>query len=56
MLLRVSRMVDDLRQIAELELSPVLAFPGGVQAVDGRIRIQAAEPMDAHLRRLQSHT
>ena len=52
MLLRVSRMVDDLPQIAELELSPVIARPDGVQAVDGRIRIQAAEPTDAHLRRL----
>jgi acyl-CoA synthetase (NDP forming)/GNAT superfamily N-acetyltransferase len=52
MLLRVSRMVEDLPQIAELELSPVIARPGGVQAVDGRIRIQAAEPIDAHLRRL----
>ncbi len=52
MLLRVSRMVDDLPQIAELELSPVIALPDGVQAVDGRVRIQAAEPADAHLRRL----
>ena len=52
MLLRVSRMADDLPQIAELELSPVIARPDGVQAVDARIRIQAAEPADAHLRRL----
>jgi acyl-CoA synthetase (NDP forming) len=52
MLLRVSRMAEDLPQIAELELSPVIARPDGVQAVDGRIRIQAAEPADAHLRRL----
>ena len=52
MLLRISRMADDLPQIAELELSPVIARPDGVQAVDGRIRIQAAEPADAHLRRL----
>ena len=52
MLLRVSQMADDLPQIAELELSPVIARPDGVQAVDGRIRIQAAEPADAHLRRL----
>ena len=51
-LLRVSRMADDLPQIAELELSPVIVCPNGVQAVDGRIRIQAAEPADAHLRRL----
>ena len=53
MLLRVSRMADDLPQIAELELSPVIARPDGVQAVDARIRIQAAEPADAHLRQLQ---
>ena len=52
MLLRVSRMAEDLPQIAELELSPVIARADGVQAVDGRIRIQAAEPADAHLRRL----
>ena len=52
MLLRVSRMADDLPQIAELELSPVIARPDGVHAVDGRIRIRAAEPADAHLRRL----
>jgi acyl-CoA synthetase (NDP forming) len=52
MLLRVSRMVEELPEIAELELSPVIARPDGVQAVDGRIRIRAAEPADAHLRRL----
>ncbi len=52
LLLRVSRMADDLPQIAELELSPVFARPDGVQAVDARIRLQAAEPADAHLRRL----
>jgi acyl-CoA synthetase (NDP forming) len=52
MLLRVSRMADDLPQIAEFELSPVIARPDGVQAVDGRIRVQTAEPADAHLRRL----
>ncbi len=53
MLLRVSRMADDLPQIAEVELSPVIARPDGALAVDGRIRIQAAEPTDAYLRRLE---
>ena len=53
LLLRVSQMADDLPQIAELELSPVFARPDGVQAVDARIRLQAAEPADAHLRRLR---
>jgi len=49
-------MVDALLQIAELELSPVVTRPGGAQAVNGRIRIQAAEPADAHLRRLPQRT
>ena len=53
LLLRVSQMADELPQIAELELSPVFARPDGVQAVDARIRLQAAEPADAHLRRLR---
>ena len=52
MLLRVSRMADDLPQIAELELSPVIARPDGAQAIDGRVRLQAAEPTDAYMRRL----
>ena len=54
LLLRVSQLGDDLPQIAELELSPVFARPDGVQAVDARIRLQAAaDPADAHLRRLR---
>jgi acyl-CoA synthetase (NDP forming) len=56
MLLRVSRMADDLPQIAELELNPVLARPDGAQAIDGQVRLQAAEPTDAYLRRLPQHT
>jgi len=52
LLLRISQLADDLPQVAELELSPVFARPDGVQAVDARIRLQAAEPADAHLRRL----
>ena len=52
MLLRVSRMADDLPQIAELEL-PAVARPDGTRALDARARIQAAEPTDAYLRRLQ---
>ena len=53
MLLRVSQMADDLPQIAELELSPVVARPDGAVAVDGRVRIQAAEAADAYLRQLR---
>jgi acyl-CoA synthetase (NDP forming)/predicted N-acetyltransferase YhbS len=46
MLLRVSQLADDLPQIAELELSPVLARPDGVRAVGARVRVEAAEPAD----------
>jgi acyl-CoA synthetase (NDP forming)/GNAT superfamily N-acetyltransferase len=53
MLLRVSQLADDLPQIAELELSPVIARPDGAVAVDARVRIQAADPVDAYLRQLR---
>ena len=52
MLLRVSRMADEVPQIAELDL-PVVARPEGAHAVDARIRLQATEPADAFLRRLR---
>ena len=53
MLLRVSQLADDLPQVAELELSPVVARPDGALALAGRVRIQAAEPADAYLRQLR---
>jgi acyl-CoA synthetase (NDP forming)/GNAT superfamily N-acetyltransferase len=52
MLLRVSQIAADLPQIAELELSPVIARPDGAQALDARARLRTAEPIDAYLRRL----
>jgi len=53
MLLRVSQLAEDLPQVVELELSPVVARPDGAVAVTGRVRIQAAEPADSYLRRLR---
>ena len=53
MLLRVSQLADDLPEVAELELSPVVARPDGALAVDGRVRLQAAEPADVYLRQLR---
>jgi hypothetical protein len=50
--LRVSQLADDLPQIAELELSSVVARPHAAQALGGRIRIQAAQPTNAYLRQL----
>ena len=41
-LLRVSRLADDLPEVAELDLNPVMAQPGGVCAVDARIRVAPA--------------
>jgi hypothetical protein len=35
------------------ELNPVVARHDGALALDGRVRIQAAEPADAYLRRLR---
>ena len=52
-LLRVSQLADDLPQITELDLSPVIACPDRVLAIDARIRIQPAESADAYLRQLR---
>ena len=43
MLLRVSQLADDLPQVAELELSPVVAGSAGALALDGRIRLRPAK-------------
>ena len=40
-LLRVSQLVMDHPQIAELDLNPLLAFPDGVLAVDARVVLAA---------------
>jgi acyl-CoA synthetase (NDP forming)/GNAT superfamily N-acetyltransferase len=52
-LLRVSKLADDLPEVAELDLNPIMARPDGVTAVDARIRITPAEPQDPFLRRLR---
>jgi acyl-CoA synthetase (NDP forming) len=53
MLLRISRLADDLPEVAELDLNPVIARPDGVFAVDARIRVTAAAPSDPYLRQLR---
>ena len=52
-LLRVSRLADDLPEVAELDLNPVIARSDGVFAVDARIRITPAQQQDPFLRKLR---
>jgi acyl-CoA synthetase (NDP forming) len=52
-LLRVSRLSDDLPEIAELDLNPVVARPDSAIAVDARIRVGPLVSQDPFLRRLR---
>jgi acyl-CoA synthetase (NDP forming)/GNAT superfamily N-acetyltransferase len=52
-LLRVSRLADDLPEVAQLDLNPVIARPGGLFTVDARIRLAPSPPEDPFLRRLR---
>lgn len=54
LLSRLGRLAEDLPEIAELDLNPVFAGPGGVVAVDVKMRLAAVGPEpDAVLRRLR---
>jgi acyl-CoA synthetase (NDP forming) len=52
-LMRVSRLADDIPEISELDLNPVIARPDGAVAVDSRIRVIPQAPRDHFLRRLR---
>jgi acyl-CoA synthetase (NDP forming) len=52
-LMRVSRLADDLPEVTELHLNPVIARPLGALAVDARIRVTPQVPQDPFLRRLR---
>ncbi|HEX2704036.1 MAG TPA: GNAT family N-acetyltransferase [Solirubrobacteraceae bacterium] len=47
LLLRVSALVEDHPEIAEMDLNPVIALPGGPLVIDARIRIEAPPPAPA---------
>ncbi len=53
LLLRISRLADDLPQVTELDLNPVIARPDGVFAVDARIRVTSHGAADPFLRQLR---
>lgn len=43
-LLRVSALVDDIPQIAELDCNPFVVTEQGGQILDARVRVAAIEP------------
>ena len=51
--MRVSRLADDLPEVTELDLNPVIARQSGAVAVDARIRVTPQVPQDPFLRRLR---
>lgn len=53
LLLRVSRLADDLPEVTEVDLNPVIARPDGVFAVDARVNVAPCEPLDPFLRKLR---
>jgi acyl-CoA synthetase (NDP forming) len=42
---RLSRLGDDLHEVAELDLNPVIASPDGCVAVDARVRVSRVEAL-----------
>ncbi|MFD0899158.1 bifunctional acetate--CoA ligase family protein/GNAT family N-acetyltransferase [Actinomadura sediminis] len=52
-LLRLSRLVADHPEIAELDLNPTIVRPDGVVAVDARVRVAPRSTWDPYLRRLR---
>jgi len=53
LLLRVSRLADDLPEVTDLDLNAVIARPDGVLAVDARVKVMPHEPQDPFLRKLR---
>jgi acyl-CoA synthetase (NDP forming) len=53
LLLRVSRLADDLPEVTELDLNPVIARPDGAFVVDARIKVTPYRPQDPFLRKLR---
>ncbi|MBL7488003.1 GNAT family N-acetyltransferase [Frankia sp. AgB1.9] len=53
-LLRVARLADEIPQIREMDINPLIVTPGGATAVDVKIRLAPApDSVDPTLRRLR---
>ncbi|WJY36094.1 GNAT family N-acetyltransferase [Streptomyces sp. P9-2B-2] len=52
LLARLSRMADDLPEVAEAECNPIIARPDGITVVDARVRLLPRRAPDPYLRRL----
>ena len=54
MLLRVGHLADEISEVAEMDLNPVIVGPGGVVAVDVKIRVaHAPTKLPADFRRMR---
>jgi acyl-CoA synthetase (NDP forming)/GNAT superfamily N-acetyltransferase len=53
LLLRVSRLAEDLPEMTELDLNPVIVRPDGTHIADARIKVMPSEPQDPFLRKLR---
>ncbi len=53
LLLRVSRLADDLPEVVGLDLDPVIARPDRAVVADARIKLAPFQPRDPFLRRLR---
>jgi acyl-CoA synthetase (NDP forming)/GNAT superfamily N-acetyltransferase len=51
-LVRLSQLADDLPDVAELDLNPLIARPDGVSVVDARVRVQPRPRRHPYLRDL----
>jgi acyl-CoA synthetase (NDP forming) len=53
-LLRIARLADDIPQVAEMDVNPLIATPAGAFAVDARIRLMPwRRHVEAQVRRLR---
>ncbi len=53
LLLRVSRLSEDLPEVTELDLSPVIAGPERAPVLGARVKVTPSQPQDPFLRKLR---